>query len=193
LNAGERAAFNQVNHPFERVYKKFPPDYAIKKHLRAMKNKYNVMCIRHKDLLDVLNAAEEKLRITMIDEDNERVKASSWKPVARWRTAAVEAAVACRKAARVEVERAEAEVIWMYFKICSFIEDPLFAPALKHDTGGRNNISTSLERLHEDVDLFVHTSDDMRENLRIRCSEVQAYVANTPFVREIAKPVVAGH
>ena len=201
LNASDRTAFNQVNHPFERVHKKFPADYAMKNHLNAMKNKYNLICRRHAERTEALIAAEERL----LDASQESTLAYETVDLATAATAAAEqtaaywammreedaaltaAHEASQKAecARLVAKAAAAEVVRMYFKMYSLLEDPLFALAFKYDMRARKMVSQTLERFYEDLELLEQTSDDVKDNLRTRCTEVQAYITTIPFVREI--------
>ena len=193
LDASDRTAFNQVNHPFERLHMKFPADYAMKRHLRAMKKNYNRMCKRHEELLEALTIAEDNLVMARqfaagADEDLRIVKDSQGK----WHEGAVEDAemdavetTAASTAALVVAKAAAAEVAHVYFKIYSFLEDPLFVPVLKYDTRARSCLSETLERLYEDSESLEQTSDDMKDNLRTRCAEVQSYITTIPFIREI--------
>jgi hypothetical protein len=145
LNARERTAFNQVNHPFERVYKKFPTDYAMWSHMRAMNHKYNSITRRLNETYGDVNV--------------------------EWTHSQAEAATQ------------------IYFMIMNVLEDPKFMPIFKYSAAGRNSITLSLSRLYEDVETYDHVSEDMKENLRVRCAEVQAYIRDIPFVREIPRPV----
>jgi hypothetical protein len=70
----------------------------------------------------------------------------------------------------------------------SLLEDPIFAPALKYDPRSRIFISESLQNLYQELESLQQTSDEMKDNLRTRCAEVQAYITTIPFVREITKP-----
>jgi hypothetical protein len=210
LNAKDRTAFNQVNHPFERLHKKFPADYAMKKHLRAMKNKYNMMCRDHAKLLAALTDFQEKLSVayqnvafataasaaanqaeTAARRDADEFDDDEFDDDALLAAAALAARMKARamreQARRVanEARAAAAEVAHVYFKIYSLLEDPLFAPVFKYDTRARNCVSESLERLYEDSESLEQTSDEMKNNLRTRCAEVQAYITTIPFVREI--------
>jgi hypothetical protein len=187
LDANDRTTFNQVNHPFERVYKKFPTDYAIKKHLIVMKNKYNRMCKRHEELLEALTAADVNLGHARQDAKKEvrRIRRHGRDKCSDWEEEVVRDAVSEVLAARKVAKAAAAEVAHVYFKIYSLLEDPLFVPALKYDTRARSCVSETLERLYEDSESLEQTSHDMKENLRTRCAEVQAYITTIPFVREI--------
>ena len=201
LDANDRTTFNQINHPFERVYKKFPTDYAIKKHLSVMKNKYNLMCRRQEELSETLIAAEEWLldasqELTLAYETVDLATAATaaaeqtaayWAMLREEDAALTAAHEASQKAesARLVAKAVAAEVVHVYFKIYSLLEDPLFVPALKYDTRARNRVFETLERLYEDSESLEQTSDDMKDNLRTRCTEVQAYITSIPFVREI--------
>ena len=82
-----------------------------------------------------------------------------------------------------------ADVVQLYFKLFSLLESPLFVPVFQHDTRGRGAICLTIANMTEDVDFVEHTSEEMKDNLRVRCAEVQAYITGIPFVREIAKSV----
>ena len=146
LNANDRTALNRVNHPFERVYKKFNFEYAMRRHISAMGDKYNTITKRLNHFYGPLD---------------------------------------------VEWTLRQAEMVTqIYFNIMNLVEDPLFVPIRKYSAHGRNSVSLSLERMYEDVETYDHVSEGMKENLRVRCAEVQAYIAGTPFVRDIPKMVV---
>jgi hypothetical protein len=168
----------------------------MSKHLHAMKNKYNRVCKRHEELLETLTVAEDKLVIARqfaegADEDLRFLKYSQGK----WHGNEVEDAemeaaetTAAWTAALVAVVDAEAELVRVYFKMYNLLEDPLFAPALKYDPRSRIFISDSLQALYQDLESLQQTSYEMKDNLRTRCAEVQAYITTIPFVREIVKP-----
>jgi len=54
LSAGDRANFNQVVRPDERVYKKFDEDLAIRHHITVMHNKYVSIMLRIRIASDTL-------------------------------------------------------------------------------------------------------------------------------------------
>ena len=162
LDARERVAFNQVNHPFERVYQKFPADYVTRTQMNTMKRAYNMMT----DRIDQLQEMADHLL------NHEMVHYTSFGDLRR------------------ELHNVEADLVAAYFKILSFIEGPHFVPVFKYDTGGKNSVSQTLGRMYEDVDLYDSISEEMKENLRTRCTEVQTYIMGIPFVREIAKPLI---